>query len=224
MLVEANGLFLSDILGVGMTLQRAFRQGYSLDSRNSTITAVRGSKDLTVIETLNHFYTGSVAVAQPGNAGPAPGAPRYLPDARSLFLSFAYNVAGIPLAAGVLYPFFGLLLSPVVCAGWAVMFALGIPPNAVMALMIGAMIIHGIQPGPQIMTAKPDLFWGMIASMWVGNLLLVREFLELARTSADFAAYRRRAVAAHRQRFGADCHPNICYYPELMPESPWRDE
>jgi TctA family transporter len=42
-----------------------------------------------------------------------------------------------------------------------------------MALMIGAMIIHGIQPGPQIMTANPQLFWGMIASMWVGNLLLV---------------------------------------------------
>jgi uncharacterized membrane protein YeiH len=42
-----------------------------------------------------------------------------------------------------------------------------------MALMIGAMIIHGIQPGPQIMTAKPELFWGMIASMWVGNFLLV---------------------------------------------------
>ncbi len=42
-----------------------------------------------------------------------------------------------------------------------------------MALMIGAMIIHGIQPGPQIMTSKPELFWGMIASMWVGNLMLV---------------------------------------------------
>jgi TctA family transporter len=42
-----------------------------------------------------------------------------------------------------------------------------------MALMIGAMIIHGIQPGPQIMTANPQLFWGMIASMWVGNFLLV---------------------------------------------------
>jgi TctA family transporter len=42
-----------------------------------------------------------------------------------------------------------------------------------MALMIGAMIIHGIQPGPQIMTSRPDLFWGMIASMWIGNLLLV---------------------------------------------------
>jgi putative tricarboxylic transport membrane protein len=53
------------------------------------------------------------------------------------------------------------------------MLTLGVPSNPVMALMIGAMIIHGIQPGPQIMTAKPDLFWGMIASMWVGNLLLV---------------------------------------------------
>jgi TctA family transporter len=42
-----------------------------------------------------------------------------------------------------------------------------------MALMIGAMIIHGIQPGPQIMTARPDLFWGMIASMWIGNFMLV---------------------------------------------------
>jgi TctA family transporter len=53
------------------------------------------------------------------------------------------------------------------------LLTLGIPSNPVMALMIGAMIIHGIQPGPQIMTAKPDLFWGMIASMWVGNLMLV---------------------------------------------------
>ncbi len=53
------------------------------------------------------------------------------------------------------------------------LLTLGIPSNPVMALMIGAMIIHGIQPGPQIITAKPDLFWGMIASMWVGNLLLV---------------------------------------------------
>src|ERR1051326_9107518 len=53
------------------------------------------------------------------------------------------------------------------------LLTLGIPPNPVMALMIGAMIIHGIQPGPQIMTAKPELFWGMIASMWVGNFLLV---------------------------------------------------
>jgi TctA family transporter len=53
------------------------------------------------------------------------------------------------------------------------MLTLGIPPNAVMALMIGAMTIQGIQPGPQVMTQRPDLFWGMIASMWVGNLLLL---------------------------------------------------
>jgi TctA family transporter len=53
------------------------------------------------------------------------------------------------------------------------LLTLGIPPNPVMALMVGAMIIQGIQPGPQVMTDKPQLFWGMIASMWVGNLMLV---------------------------------------------------
>jgi TctA family transporter len=53
------------------------------------------------------------------------------------------------------------------------MLTLGIPPNPVMALMVGAMTIKGIQPGPQVMTSNPDLFWGLIASMWVGNLMLV---------------------------------------------------
>jgi TctA family transporter len=53
------------------------------------------------------------------------------------------------------------------------LLTLGIPSNAVMALMIGAMTIHGITPGPQVMTQRPDLFWGMIASMWIGNFLLV---------------------------------------------------
>jgi len=53
------------------------------------------------------------------------------------------------------------------------MLTLGIPPNAVMALMIGAMTIKGIQPGPQVMTSNPALFWGLIASMWIGNLMLV---------------------------------------------------
>lgn len=53
------------------------------------------------------------------------------------------------------------------------MLTLGIPPNAVMALMVGAMTIKGIQPGPQVMTSNPELFWGLIASMWIGNLLLV---------------------------------------------------
>jgi putative tricarboxylic transport membrane protein len=53
------------------------------------------------------------------------------------------------------------------------LLTLGIPPNAVMAVMVGAMTIHGIVPGPQIMTKQPDLFWGLIASMWIGNLMLV---------------------------------------------------
>jgi putative tricarboxylic transport membrane protein len=53
------------------------------------------------------------------------------------------------------------------------LLTLGIPPNAVMALMVGAMTIHGIIPGPQVMTKNPELFWGMIASMWIGNLMLV---------------------------------------------------
>jgi putative tricarboxylic transport membrane protein len=53
------------------------------------------------------------------------------------------------------------------------LLTLGIPENAVMALMVGAMTIHSIQPGPQVMTSNPALFWGLIASMWVGNLMLV---------------------------------------------------
>jgi TctA family transporter len=58
-------------------------------------------------------------------------------------------------------------------ASFIPMLTLGLPGNAVMALMIGALTIHGIQPGPQVMTEKPTLFWGMVASMWIGNLMLV---------------------------------------------------
>jgi TctA family transporter len=53
------------------------------------------------------------------------------------------------------------------------LLTLGIPPNAVMALMVGAMTIHSIQPGPQVMTSNPQLFWGLIVSMWIGNVMLV---------------------------------------------------
>lgn len=53
------------------------------------------------------------------------------------------------------------------------MLTLGIPANPVMALMIGAMIIQGIVPGPNVATEQPALFWGIIASMWIGNLMLV---------------------------------------------------
>jgi putative tricarboxylic transport membrane protein len=53
------------------------------------------------------------------------------------------------------------------------MLTLGIPSNATMALMIGAMIIQGIQPGPSVMVEQPALFWGLIVSMWIGNVLLL---------------------------------------------------
>jgi TctA family transporter len=53
------------------------------------------------------------------------------------------------------------------------MLTLGVPANPVMALMIGALIIQGIQPGPNVANEQPALFWGLIASMWVGNLMLI---------------------------------------------------
>ena len=53
------------------------------------------------------------------------------------------------------------------------MLTLGLPTNAVMALMIAAMMIHNIQPGPQVMSSNPTLFWGLICSMWIGNVMLV---------------------------------------------------
>lgn len=53
------------------------------------------------------------------------------------------------------------------------LLTLGIPPNAIMALMVGAMMIQGIAPGPLVMTQHPDLFWGIIASMWIGNIILL---------------------------------------------------
>jgi putative tricarboxylic transport membrane protein len=53
------------------------------------------------------------------------------------------------------------------------MLTLGIPAGATMALMLGAMLIQGITPGPQVMVTHPDLFWGLIASMWIGNIMLL---------------------------------------------------
>src|SRR5690606_26069838 len=50
---------------------------------------------------------------------------------------------------------------------------LGIPGDAVMALLLGMLIIHGIQPGPRLIESQPVLFWGLIASFWIGNIILV---------------------------------------------------
>ncbi len=58
-------------------------------------------------------------------------------------------------------------------AAFIPLLTLGIPPNAVLALMVGGMMIHGIAPGPNVMTEQPELFWGMVVSMFFGNLMLV---------------------------------------------------
>ncbi|MGZ5276881.1 MAG: zinc-dependent metalloprotease [Caldimonas sp.] len=97
-LVEANALFLADLLGLGMDLQRAYRQGYSFDARNSAITKTRSTPDLVVLEVLGHYATGSIAVPQPGAppGAPQPSAPRSLPDPRSMFLGIHYSIARLP--------------------------------------------------------------------------------------------------------------------------------
>ncbi len=96
-LIEANGLFLSDIMGVGMMLQRGLRQGYGLDRNNSVITEVRGSDVATIIETQSHFFSPSLSVpgfSLPGM--PVPQLPRFLPDARSLLVGLHYSLAPLP--------------------------------------------------------------------------------------------------------------------------------
>ncbi len=98
-LVEANGLFLSsDMLAIGLQLQRSFRQGYTLDSRNSAFTSVRGSELSLEIETQNHYYAGSIVVAPPGAppGAPVPSVPKYLPDTRSMFVGLHYSLAPLP--------------------------------------------------------------------------------------------------------------------------------
>jgi hypothetical protein len=100
-LVDANALFLNDMAGVGMLLQRAFRQGYSLERSNTTITGVRATSEALVLETQHHYYTGSIATASapvlPGTPVlGAPVVPRFLPDARSMLVGLHYSLAPLP--------------------------------------------------------------------------------------------------------------------------------
>jgi hypothetical protein len=95
-LIEANSLFMTDMLGLGIGLQRQYRQGYAFDSRNSSFSSVRGKPDQVVFEVNAHYATQSIGVAQPGAPGPAPSIPHSLPDARSLFLGLHYALAKLP--------------------------------------------------------------------------------------------------------------------------------
>jgi TctA family transporter len=68
------------------------------------------------------------------------------------------------------------------------MLAIGIPASTAMALMLGGLLIQGIQPGPRLMTRHPDIFWGLVASMWIGNLMLLVLNLPLGRMDPTAAA------------------------------------
>ncbi len=99
-LVEANALFLNDLLALGFDLQRTYRQGYGFDARNSAITGVRAKPDLVVLQVLAHYATGSIsppqAVVPPGQTGPS--VPRSLADVRSMFVNVHYVISPLPAA------------------------------------------------------------------------------------------------------------------------------
>jgi hypothetical protein len=86
------------MLGVAIRLQRAYRQGYNLDRGNSAILGVRAKPDALLIETQNHYATGSIAVPTPGAppGAPAPTTPRSLPDVRSMFIGMHYSLSPLP--------------------------------------------------------------------------------------------------------------------------------
>ena len=98
-LVEANGLFVNDMLGLGMSLSRGFRQGYSFDARHSGIDRVRAKADLVVFEVTSHYATPSLSFPTPGSVppgAPAPTTPAGLPDARSMFFGLHYSLGKLP--------------------------------------------------------------------------------------------------------------------------------
>ena len=98
-LVEANALFVNDMMGIAQGLQRQYRQGYALDGRNSVITDVRATDDLLVLEVLSHYATGTIALPNPGAAppgAPQPSQPQTVPDPRSVFMTLHYSLARLP--------------------------------------------------------------------------------------------------------------------------------
>jgi hypothetical protein len=97
-LVEANNLFLADILGMAIHLQQRFRQNYNADPRNSFFEYVRGTPDELVFEVSEHYATASIQTAAP-NAPPGtpiPSVPSFLPDVRSLFLGLHFSIGRLP--------------------------------------------------------------------------------------------------------------------------------
>jgi hypothetical protein len=97
-LVDAGALLLNDMLGIGAALQRAYRQGYSLEGRNTQFTQIRGKPDQVVFNIDAHFVTGNINVPQPGTPPgiPQPTVPRTLPDPRSMLLGVHIAIGKLP--------------------------------------------------------------------------------------------------------------------------------
>lgn len=100
-LVEANALFLNDLMAIGQRLQRGLRASYSLERGNTVITAARGTAEATILETQMHFVGGGAPQQQGGLlgallGGPPPGGPSLLPDARSMLVGMHYSIAPLP--------------------------------------------------------------------------------------------------------------------------------
>ncbi|MBQ0943940.1 zinc-dependent metalloprotease [Ideonella sp. 4Y16] len=97
-LIDANALFVTDLLGMGMTLQRQYRQTYSFDKANSAVVDLRGNPDETVLRVQAHYVAPTLAQPQPGAppTTPQPTLPTTLPDARSLFLTLHYSLVRLP--------------------------------------------------------------------------------------------------------------------------------
>jgi hypothetical protein len=100
-LIEANALFLNDLMAIAQRLQRGLRAGYGVERGNSVITAARGTAEATIIETQMHFVGGGSQPQQPGLLGallgaPPPGSAAYLPDARSMLVGMHYSLAPLP--------------------------------------------------------------------------------------------------------------------------------
>jgi Met-zincin/Domain of unknown function (DUF5117) len=97
-LIEAAPIFLNDLAGLGSGLQRIYRQGYSLEGRNTNFASVRSTPEQVVFNVNAHFYSGGIASAIPGAppGAPLPSVPRFVPDPRSLYLGLHYALAALP--------------------------------------------------------------------------------------------------------------------------------
>ncbi len=97
-LVELSSLMSGDLLGLGLQLQRTFRQGYALDARNSGVTQARTTTSGLLLEVQQHYATGSLTSSAP-SSGAQPAIPTVLPDPRSLFLTVQYTLSPLPAQA-----------------------------------------------------------------------------------------------------------------------------